>query len=170
MAKRYPNPVVLDATVVSNFASTDSIDFLCEVLESPVVVSAVRDEIAHGVRLGHDYLESAASAFGDRLPVIDVDQDAEYQRIRARLDAGEAESVLEAIRLDGTVATDDLDARRIANDSNVPVVGSIGLLVLGVERGRIDRTTADAWLETWCTERGYYAPVENVGEVLDEPE
>jgi len=40
----------LDATVVSNFASTDGIGFLTTLLESPVVVPAVRDEIERGER------------------------------------------------------------------------------------------------------------------------
>jgi len=50
----------------------------------------------------------------------------------------------------------------------VPVTGSIGLLVLGIKREHIDSETADEWLEVWRDERGYYAPVENVTELLDE--
>jgi hypothetical protein len=45
MAERYPQPVSLDATVVGNVASTDAIGVLTTVLESPVVVPAVREEI-----------------------------------------------------------------------------------------------------------------------------
>lgn len=171
MAEQYPKPTVLDATVVSNFASTNSVGYLVEVLDSPVVVPAVRDEITEGYRHGYDYLETAIDAFDDRLPIIDVDRNAESSEIRNRLDAGEAESLLAALQRDGTVATDDLAARRIADDRNRPVVGSIGLLVLGVERERLDRATADSWLDTWRDERGYYAPVESVADVLDnEPE
>lgn len=171
MAEQYPKPTVLDATVVSNFASTNAVEYLVEVLESPVVVPAVRDEIAEGYRHGYDYLETAIDAFDDRLPIIDVDRDAEWSGIRNRLDAGEAESLLAALQRDGTLATDDLAARRIADDRNRPVVGSIGVLVLGVERERLDRATADSWLDTWRDERGYYAPVESVADVLtDEPE
>lgn len=52
MADGYPQPVFLDATVISNYASTDSIEFLVRLLESPVVVPAVRDEIARGEAAG----------------------------------------------------------------------------------------------------------------------
>jgi hypothetical protein len=45
MPDGYPQPVFLDATVLSNFASTNSIAFLIGVLEAPVVTPAVRDEI-----------------------------------------------------------------------------------------------------------------------------
>lgn len=168
MSEGHPDPIVLDATVLSNFASTDSIDFLVEALESPVVVPAVRDEINRGTRLGYDYLETIADSFGEQLQIIDVDRSADPSEIRDRLDPGEAESLLAAIERDGTLATDDLAARRLADERTIPVVGSIGLLVLGVEQGRIDEATADGWLETWRDERGYYAPVESVGDVLDD--
>jgi len=50
----------------------------------------------------------------------------------------------------------------------VPVTGSVGLLVLGVERGAIASETADDWLDGWREHRGYYAPVESVKELLDD--
>lgn len=51
MSRRYPQPVFLDATVLSNFASSDAVGFLETVLDSPVVVPAVRDEIERGRNL-----------------------------------------------------------------------------------------------------------------------
>jgi predicted nucleic acid-binding protein len=36
MTRGYPKPIVLDTTVLSNFASTDEISLLTTVLESPV--------------------------------------------------------------------------------------------------------------------------------------
>lgn len=167
MAGQYPQPLFLDATVLSNFASTDAIEFLGDLLESPVVAPAVRDEIEHGRTVGHDYLDVVADALGEGLAVTSVSPETQETEIRDRLDAGEAESLLGTIEHGGTLATDDLAARRLADDRSVPVTGSIGLLVLGVERGLIDRETADAWLETWRDERGYYAPVESVDDVLD---
>lgn len=168
MAGRYPQPTFLDATVVSNFASTDAIEFLVEVLESPVVVPAVRDEIEEGRRVGHDYLASAIEAFDDGLRVSNIPPETGAVRVRDRLDTGEAEALRGAFEHDGTLATDDLAARRLADDHDVPVTGSIGLLVLGIERGRIDGETADEWLQTWRDTRGYYAPVESIEEIIDE--
>ena len=69
MTGGYPQPVVLDTTVVSNFASTDSISLLATVLESPVVVGAVRDEVERGLDAGHEYLDTAVGALDDELPV-----------------------------------------------------------------------------------------------------
>jgi predicted nucleic acid-binding protein len=166
MTGGYPQPVVLDTTVVSNFASTDSISFFATVLESPVVVPAVREELERGLDAGHGYLDTAVDALDDELPVRPVSADDGVQDIRDRLDRGEAESLLGAIEHSGTLATDDLAARKIADQRGVPVTGSIGLLVLGVEAAHLDCDTADEWLDTWREQRGYYAPVDSVAEIL----
>lgn len=167
MASRYPQPVVLDTTVVSNFASTDSISFLIATLESPMVVPAIRDELQRGLDTGHKYLDSAVDALSDELPVRPLSSDQDFNGIRERLDLGEADSLLAAIKYDGTLATDDLAARTVAEQHDVPVTGSVGLLVLGVEYDYIDQKIADEWLDTWREQRGYYAPIESVTEILD---
>lgn len=166
MTGGYPQPVVLDTTVVSNFASTASISLLTAILESPVVVPAVRDELERGLDTGHEYLDTAVDALDEELPVRSLSSNDDGQNIRDRLDRGEAESLLGAIEHRGTLATDDLAARKIAEQRDVPVTGSIGLLVLGIESDHIDHSTADEWLDTWREQRGYYAPVESVTEIL----
>lgn len=168
MPEGYPQPLFLDATVLSNFASTDAIEFLTEVLEAPIVVPAVRDEIEQGQQFGHDYLANAVEAFDNGLRVNDRPPETGTVQFRDRLDAGEAEALRAAVEHNGTLATDDLAARDLADDHDVPVTGSIGLLVFGVEGGSIDRKTADEWLATWREVRGYYAPVESVEEIIDD--
>jgi predicted nucleic acid-binding protein len=168
MAAQYQNPVFLDTTVLSNFASTTGIDLLTTLLETPVVTPAVRDELEDGLAAGHGYLETAVSALGDSVAVRAVASDDAIPGIRERLDAGEAESLLGVVEHGDTIATDDLAARRIATSRDIPVTGSIGLLVLGVEREHIGEVTADEWLDTWRHERGYYAPVQSVTELLDD--
>ena len=168
MPDGYPQPVFLDATVISNFASTSSVEFLDDILEAPVVAPAVRDEIEQGVEFGHEYLTSAVEAFDDGLVVSDVPPETGRANLGQRLDPGETEALRGAFERDGTLATDDLAARRLATELDVPVTGSVGLLVLGIEREHIDSETADEWIDIWRHERGYYAPVESVTEVLDE--
>lgn len=170
MTGQYPQPVVLDTTVLSNFASTDSIPNLTAILESPVVVSAVRDKLERGFESGHDYLDTTLAALDDELAVRSISSDGDYRALRGRLDPGEAASLLGAIEYSGTLATDDLAARGVADQRDVPITGSIGLLVLGVERDHIGRDTADEWLDTWRERRGYYAPVESVTEILETEE
>lgn len=166
MAEEYPQPVFLDATVLSNFASTNGLSTVVEMLDTPVVVPAVRGEIEEGVEQGHVYLVSATGAIGGEISVRSVPTSGERTQIRDKLDEGEAESMLGVIKHGGTLSTDDLAARRVAEQRGIPVTGSVGLLVLAVERDHLDRTKADEWLETWRDVRGYYAPVETVSELL----
>lgn len=147
-----PQPVVLDATVPSNFASTDAIDYLVEVLESPAVTPAVRDELEDGWRSGHGFLGVAVEEIGEGLTVLEPSD--EHPELRDRLDAGEAASIAGAVERGGSVATDDLAARRVADELGLTVTGSVGLLVLGIERGQLDVATADDWLETCVDDEG----------------
>ena len=164
----YPQPVYLDSTVISNFASTNSIEFLVHLLEAPAVVPAVREEIERGVDYGHEYLTSAVEAFDEGLPVSQVPPEMGEVHLRERLDPGETAALRGAVENGGTLATDDLAARDIAGELDIPVTGSVGLLVLGIKRNRIDTAIAEEWINTWESERGYYAPVDSVSELLDE--
>jgi predicted nucleic acid-binding protein len=166
MADAYPAPLFLDATVVSNFASTDGCELLARTLSTPVVTPAVRDEIERGRDHGHAYLATAVAAIGDTIPVRTIPEPASIPSGRIELDAGEAESLRGAIATDGTIATDDLAARRAATKQDVPVTGSIGLLVHCITHAELSPETADDWLTTWRDKRGYYAPVDSISEVL----
>lgn len=169
MAGSLAQPVVLDATVLSNFASCGSIGWLADLLKRPVVASAVQDELERGRDAGYTFLSAAIDLIGEDLAVLTPADDGPDKRtIRGSLDSGEADSLLVALEQDGTLASDDLAARRLAHQYGVPVTGSVGLLVLGIQRAELSVTTADEWLETWRTERGYYAPVESIAEVVDE--
>lgn len=163
-------PVVLDATVLSNFASSDAIDWLVELLDRPVVVPAVRTELERGRDHGHRFLAEAIEPLGDDVPIVEERGNptpSDPSEIRERLDTGEAESLVCTLTRDGTLATDDIAARRLAKSHGVPVTGSVGLLVAGVERGLLDIQMANEWLTIWRSQRGYYAPVDRMEEVLD---
>ena len=67
---------------------------------------------------------------------------------------------------DGTFVSDDVAARRLADELGVPKTGSIGLLVNGIARNELSVETADEWLDVWRKQRGYYAPVESVADAL----
>lgn len=63
--------------MLSKFASTDAVEFLVTVLESPAVVPAVRDEIGQGRNFGHGYLDTAADVFGEDDYLPDADRIAD---------------------------------------------------------------------------------------------
>lgn len=168
MSEGVARPVVLDATVLSNFASSGAVDQLGTLLDCPSTVRTVQAELEQGSRT-YGFLDDALSHIGDTIAVTDIDglDGSQTDRIRARLDEGEAAALCKALDEGGTLATDDLAARRTASDHGVPVTGSVGLLALGVRRGVFSVQTANQWLGTWREKRGYYAPVDSIEDVLD---
>ena len=169
MSEDVVQPVVLDATVLSNFASSGTVDQIVTILKRPVAVAAVRRELKRGYEQEYEFLGDALDHLGDSITVLessDRDDDT-ASKIRERLDAGEADSLLGAIEHGGTLATDDLAARRLATEHDVPVTGSIGLLVVGVRRDVVGVETANEWLSDWREKRGYYAPVDQIEDILD---
>jgi predicted nucleic acid-binding protein len=170
MTDGFAVPVVLDATVLSNFASSGSVDWLVELLDRPATTPAVRSELERGRDCGYDFLADAVESVDDEISVLDAltgRSAIDPAEVRKRLDPGEAESLVRAIEHGGTLATDDLAARTLAGEHDVPVTGSIGLLVAGVERDALDVSSANEWLRTWRTERSYHAPVDSIEAALD---
>lgn len=172
MGSGVEQPVVLDTTVLSNFAASRASNWLFDFIERPAVAPAVRQELERGQAEGHAFLADAIDCIRDLPPVPDANPTESGDRtlaprIRDSLDSGEAESLYLARERGGTLATDDLAARRLASEAGIPVTGSIGLLVVGIRRGELDVATADDWLEAWRTERGYYSPVGSLDEAID---
>lgn len=170
MSQELPQPIVLDSTVLSNFASVDAIDWLIETFERPIVVPAVQDELERGQDHGHLFLAAAIDPLGDELPLVEIteEQPPEQPDYVAPLDPGETESLLAAEEHDGTLASDDHKAREIAESRGIAVTGSVGMLGRGVKLDELDIETADEWLDTWINEFGYRSPVEHVRELLKE--
>lgn len=160
-------PIVLDTTVLSNFASSDSIDWLSDLLAHAYTVPAVRTELSRGIDAGHTYLESAHRAIERNQFEIVSPADAvveQHGHVRERLDPGEFEAVVVARDRDWTLATDDAAGRQVATEARVDVTGSIGLLVRGIARSDLSISRANEWLTSWTDTRGYYAPVDRIEE------
>lgn len=158
--KTFQPPVVLDATVLSNLAFTDDLHLLDQLTARCVTVQAVNEELRAGI--------SSYSALERAVNTIEVTTDHEpSDSIRTALDRGEAYALQAAIELDGTLATDDLAAREHADDRNVPLTGSVGILVRLVAQDNLTTDEADVILNQWITEYRYRSPVNSVHDVLD---
>lgn len=172
MSEPFSRPVVLDATVLSNYASTDSVRWLATTLDDPQTVPAVRTELEQGREVGYAYLENALDVLeSGRIGIAETAPEQlqqDYPTVQTRLDPGEAEALVAAHTADGTLVTDDGAARSLATEYNVALTGSIGLLVRGVVLEELAVKTADEWLTTWIEERNYYAPVDSVTAALPE--
>lgn len=167
------NVAVLDTTVVSNFASTDSLGVRFSSFESITVPTAVVSELERGVDEGHDFLADAKERLDPSKHVTGGGR-AHLRRgskerwtiLRRELDDGEAEALTVAILNGQLLVTDDSDARRLAETYDAAYTGSIGVLARAIEQEQIDPETADRWLRTWRDEYGYRSPVDSIRDVL----
>lgn len=62
MSEGFVRPIVLDSTVLSNYASTASVTWLPTILDDLQTVPAVRTELEQGHEVGYTYLEHAIDA------------------------------------------------------------------------------------------------------------
>lgn len=160
------NATVLNTTVLSNFAQVDRVELLLN-LPRLVTVAAVRTELEEGTET-HPYLEHALAVLGEEIPVITPSSLTEdvAEKLLQTLDPGEALAIAEVA--DGTIITDDGDARTTAKQRDVGVTGSIGLLVRFVEDGHISAATADEYLKRWVDEAGFRSPARDFDVFLGE--
>lgn len=162
------NPTVPNTTVLSNFAQVDAVELLLT-LPRVVTVDAVQDELEEG-RETHPYLDVALEILDDELPVVSPPVPARSieEELRKTLDPGEAQALAVAEAADGTVVTDDGDARDVANHRDIRLTGSIGLLVRFINRGMLAEEVADDYLKRWIDEAGFRAPARDIDAFLEE--
>jgi predicted nucleic acid-binding protein len=161
------NATVLNTTVLSNFAHVDHIELLLE-LPRLVTVDAVQTELDDGSDT-HHYLAQALAVLEDEIPVVTPSSPAQQleEQLLEMLDPGEAQALAVAAEAEGTVVTDDGDARAIANERGIGLTGSIGLLVRFVENDQITAETANTYLKRWIDEAGFRSPARDFRRFLD---
>lgn len=88
MSESFSRSVVLDATVLSNYASTDSVSWLTTTLDALQTVPAVRTELEQGREVGYAYLEHAIDVLeSGRIGIIDEWEGGQLELPR-RVDRG----------------------------------------------------------------------------------
>lgn len=162
-----PGPIVLNATVQYNLSLTDDLDLLDVFAEDVVTVSTVVEELEYGVKkYGRNYLDRAIGA----VEVIDDGNKTSLSTADllelTRLDGGEEHALICADDFGGTLATDDMAARRCAVKLGVEVTGSLRVLKLAIEQDRLAVNEADEKLQRWIDEGGYRSPVGSITELL----
>ncbi|MBN1137862.1 MAG: hypothetical protein JXM73_14835 [Anaerolineae bacterium] len=161
---------IFDTTVLSNFAAVKRIDLLAARYRHVAFTTIeVIDELRRGVKAGYAYLDPI-------LRVMDSDGPDSWlrvlgslsiteQRLRVefddRLDAGEASCLAWAISKGLTLVTDDLVARRLAQERQVSLTGTLGILVALVRDRVLSLSDANSLL-TDMIRRRYRSPVDSL--------
>lgn len=153
---------LLDNTVLSNFALTDRIDLLQAAFANAV---SITEQVA---------AEFHAGVAGSRLPQTDLSwlpvlrltkkELHLYEGLCKHLNAGEAACLAWAANKECIVFTDDRDARELASQMQIPVSGTIGVLLRLNDLGRLSITEANALLAAMVA-YGYRSPVTTLAQL-----
>lgn len=157
-------PVLMDNTVLVNFASVERPDLVLEgTLEEVCTTPAVMAEYEAGVAAGM-VPEGAWRSLPQVAPTSD---ESEFARtLSNRLGAGERSCLAVAYSRDGLFVSDDADARDEARRHDIPVTGTLGILVAAVQRGVLSQTEGNALLKAMI-DSGYRSPVDRIDSLLD---
>ena len=150
---------ILDTTLLSNFAHIQRPELLRSALGSHAVTTAtVLAELRSGVTSGWvprcDWSWLAVVKLAEKEQI----QAAHYTTI---LDAGESECLAIAKERGWVFASDDLAARRLAQQEGVAVTGTLGVLQKLIAIHLLTLDEADAHLAVMVA-RGYRAPVHSL--------
>jgi predicted nucleic acid-binding protein len=153
--------ILLDTTVLSNFAHIERLDLLCLALPEAATTPQVLAELERGVTSGH-----VPACNCEWLEVVRLapTEEASLARVRLILDDGEASCIAVALERKGILFSDDLDARRFARRRGLCVSGTLGVLALLVKRGHLVAAEADDCLHEMIA-HGYRSPVSSLADL-----
>ena len=124
--------VVPDAGPLIYLAGAGQLDLLRRLFARVVVPRVVHDEV---VVAGAGLLGSAEVAAAVWIEIMEVAPDSALLHL---LDAGEASAIPLAQRLGATLLCDDADARAIARQRGLLVIGTLGVLLKAKRAGALE--------------------------------
>jgi uncharacterized protein len=126
--------VVSNTSPLISFSSIDSFDLLRTIFATITIPEEVYQEIVVQGQDRPGANEVAAASWVARRAVTDY-QAVRYMISSTRLERGESEAIVLANELTADyLILDDLAARRYALEQNLPVIGTIGILVVAREK------------------------------------
>jgi predicted nucleic acid-binding protein len=169
--------VVADTTVLSNFASTGQLGLLRELFGELHVPTEVLGEVRAGLEEGYRFYEGleaqvhplAADGWLRLTGLRDEEELRAFGAVPRSLHGGEAAGLAIALRRGWVLLTDDRAARGEAARLGLRVSGTIGCLVLAVERGLCSVEQANGWLAAMI-ELGYHSPVTDLATLVHQPD
>jgi predicted nucleic acid-binding protein len=157
-------PVVLDNTVLSNFAAVRRADLVLRLWgEAVCTTPAAFAEYEAGVAGG---MLSKDAWAGLSILTLSEEETGFAAGLSSRLGAGERTCLAVARHRQGLLVSDDLDARKVARQFGVSTTGTIGILVVCVQHDLLSRDEANALLMDLVA-AGYRSPIDSVDFLLD---
>jgi predicted nucleic acid-binding protein len=164
--------IISNTTVLSNFASIGQLDILRRLYPVLHIPTEVYEEISTGLEEGYLFYRDVLAIsypFEEtgwlHLTAMDTDELRQFGEMPSRLHKGEAACLAIAEHRRWTLLTDDSAARAEAARRRIRVSGSIGCLVLAVERGIGGLDQANEWLGEMIR-LDYRSPVTDITPLL----
>ncbi|RIK25134.1 MAG: hypothetical protein DCC55_40825 [Chloroflexi bacterium] len=165
--------IISNTTVISNFASVDQLDVLQRLYGSIYISSEVFAEVQTGLDEGYQFYQDihqniypAASTGWIVLTSMVTEQElALFASLPGKLHAGEASCLAIALYRNWTLLTDDQRARREAKKLEIRLSGTIGCLLMAIERKVCELDAANALLQHMI-EAGYRSPITDLSTLL----
>jgi len=152
--------VIVDNTVLSNFALIEREDILARVFKGTLFTT---EEVLVELKRG-EQSNVLPKRDWQWVRVLKIETPQEEFLFRLFTDSfgkGETSCLSIAISRDMKVLTDDKDARKLAQRRGVPVSGTIGVLVDAVREGLLSIEEANTLLLD-MVEKGYFSPLETL--------
>ena len=160
--------IILNTTVLSNFASVGELDLIKRLFGVAYTTHEVHEEILRGISRGYQYLEDVdhEMSFDETgwLRVVAIRSCMEHQSMNdllKRLGMGESSAIAIAKSRTMIFMSDDRTARRIATDMGVSISGTIGILVRCVDKDIISFLEGNIILVEMIR-KGYMSPVDSL--------
>ena len=165
--------VIANTTVMSNFACINKLEILHQLYGSLYISIQVYEEIQTGLEEGYSFyncLENQIAPYEESAwikltSMIDDKEFRLFKELPSRLHPGETSSLAIAYNRDWLFLTDDMAARKQTKRLGVRLSGSLGCLVLAIERKICTLGEGTYWLNEMI-EQDYKSPVNDLSELM----
>jgi len=168
--------IIVNTTVISNYCSVGQLQLLPLLWERLYISDQVWTEIQTGFAQGYHFyagIEQIIFPFVDKgwlhLTALNLPEEFRlFGQLLTTLHDGEASSIAIAHYREWTFLSDDKAARTACTQLNVPVSGTIGILLSLVKHNHLNSVQADGILQQMI-EMGYRSPVHSLSQILQKP-
>lgn len=164
---------IANTTILSNFANVGVLDLLHRLYNTLHISVEVYAEIREGLDEGYTFYSAVEPLIHPVVSngwiLLTALNDAElplFSQMPARLHKGEASSIAIAHHRQWLFLSDDLAARKYARAMDVRVTGTIGCLVVAIDRDLCTLDDANRWLATMI-QQGYRSPVPDLTPLIE---
>ncbi|EDN68386.1 conserved hypothetical protein [Beggiatoa sp. PS] len=164
--------VIANTSTISNFATVEKLELLRARFETLYISEQVFDEIQEGLTQGYDFyrnLKQHIFPFSETgwlhlITLNTIDELMTFNQLLSKLHTGEASCLSIAYHRQWLFLSDDKAARQQSHALNVPISGTLGILLTLVKQQKLSLIEADTVLQQMI-DKGYYSPVTSLGEI-----